>query len=143
MVEGSRPSGLKPWVKGQSGNPGGLVKLPPELRIARRENMAGLIKLIHKYVAMTEDQAKQRLQGPDALQLEEMIQGQISKAKEGDSRAFQFIIEVMCGKIPESDENSNPADKMTPEEKLAAAKMMVQVLEREVADGPGSPESSD
>lgn len=142
MAGNGHPNSLKnlrPWQPGQGGNAGGApVRLPPEIRQARRENMAGLIKLIHLYVGMSEEQAKSRLDGPDCLQLEEMIQGQISKAKEGDSRAFQFIIEVMCGKIPESDEVASPSENMTREEKLAAAKMMVRILEREGHDEPGT-----
>lgn len=132
-------SGLKPWAKGVSGHPGGSVRLPPELRQARRENMQGLIKLLHMYVGMTEEQAKERLNGPDCLQLEEMVQGQISRAKEGDSRAFQFLIEVMCGKIPESDESPS-SDKMTPQEKLEYMKKAIAVLEAQVESGssPGA-----
>jgi hypothetical protein len=108
---------LTPWKPGQAGGGTGIVRLPPELRQARRENMAGMIKLIHLYVGMTEEQAKVRLSGPDSTQLEEMIQGQLSKAKEGDSRAFQFIVEIMCGKIPESDETTK-ADTLTLDEKI-------------------------
>jgi hypothetical protein len=121
---------LKPF---QPGNKfGGATKLPQELRDARRKNMANLIKLIHLYVSLTDEQAKERLSGPSAVQLESMIQGQINKASEGDSRAFQFIIEVMCGKIPESDDTDRLSDTMTPQEKLEAAKKMVQMLERDI-----------
>lgn len=119
---------LKPYEKGHKGGPG-TVRLPAELRIARRENMQNLIQLIHLYVGMTEDQAKVRLNGPDSLQIEEMIQGQINKAKEGDSKAFQFIIEVMCGKIPESDETERPTDHLTPEQKLEYMKRAVSAME--------------
>lgn len=95
-------SGLRPWKPGQSGNPKGNI-LPPEIRAARKENQANLIQLIQQYFALTEEEAKKRLSGPDSLQLEEAIQGMISKAKEGDTQAFKYLIEVMCGKIPESD----------------------------------------
>lgn len=90
--------------------------------------MAALIRLIHQYVGLTENEAKERLNGPDCLQLEEMIQGQISKAKEGDSRAFQFIIEVMCGKIPESDEQTH-AETLTLDEKIDLMKKGLMALE--------------
>lgn len=79
--------------------------------------MAGLIKIIHMYVGMTSEKAKERLAGPEALQLEEMVQGQISRAAEGDSRAFQFLIEIMCGKIPEADVETQ-SDQMSPQEKI-------------------------
>lgn len=119
------------WKKGQSGNPQGLaVRLPAELRAARKENMAALIRLIHQYVGLTEEQASQRLSGPDCLQLEAMIQGQINKAKEGDSNSFKFIIEVMCGKIPDAD----PVDDisltgMTNLEKIEALKKALSLLQ--------------
>jgi hypothetical protein len=131
---------LKPFKPGHVGGPG-VVRLPPELRQARRENMAVLIQLIHKYVGMTEEQAKVRLNGPESLQIEEMIQGQINKAKEGDSNAFKFIIEIMCGKIPEADENRSAAENMTRQEKLEAARMMVKLLEEEPngSSDPGCP----
>lgn len=120
---------LKQWKPGVSGNPqGAVVRLPPELRAARRENMAALIKLIHQYVGMTDEEAKERLGGPSCLQLEEMVQGQINKAKEGDSRAFQFIIEVMCGKIPEADEQTT-AETLTLEEKIDLMKRGLLALE--------------
>jgi len=126
---------LKPWKPGERGGPG-IARLPPELRAARRENMAALIKLIHSYVGMTEDEAKRRLSGPDCLQLEEMVQGQINKAKEGDSRAFQFIIEVMCGKIPEADEQTT-AETLTLEEKIDLMKKGLAALEAQ-SGHPGS-----
>ena len=119
---------LKPFPPGVSGHPGSVVRLPPELRAARRENMAGLIKLIHTYVGLTDEQAKQRLASNECLQLEEMIQGQIMKAKEGDPRSFPFIVEVMCGKIPEADETTS-ADTLTLEEKIRLMKQGLAALE--------------
>lgn len=117
------------WKPGQSGNPqGNIVRLPPELRQARRENMAKLIELIHRYVAFTDEEAKVRLGGGECLQIEEMIQGQIMKAKEGDSRAFQFIIEVMCGKIPEADVEAK-SDTLTLDEKIDLMKRGLAALE--------------
>lgn len=127
---------LKPWPKGVSGNPNGPAKLPPEVRAARRENMANLIRLIHLYVGLTAEQAQKRFDGHESLQLEEMIQGMIGKAKEGDTNAFKFLIEVMCGKIPEADDVS-PLESMTREEKLAALKQAVALLEAD--SGPISP----
>ncbi len=119
---------LKPYPPGVNGHSGSVVRLPPELRQARRENMGKLIELIHQYVAFTDEQAKDRLGGGECLQIEEMIQGQIMKAKEGDSRAFQFIIEVMCGKIPEADTETK-SDTLTLEEKIDLMKRGLLALE--------------
>ncbi len=89
--------------------------------------MGKLIQLIHEYVALTDEEAKEKLSGPGGTQLEEMIQGQIMKAKEGDSRAFQYIMEVMCGKIPESDETVK-SDNLSLEEKIALMERGLLVL---------------
>jgi hypothetical protein len=129
---------LKPWKPGQHGGGVGQVRLPPELRAARRENMSKLIQVIHEYVALTDEEAKEKLSGPGGSQLEEMVQGQIMKAKEGDSRAFQYIMEVMCGKIPEADESTS-ADSLTLEEKIKLMKQGLAVLEAQAGTPRPSP----
>lgn len=131
---------LKSFPKGFSGNPTGQLRLPPDLRKARRENMEGLIKLIHLYVGMTHEQAQERLAGPESLQLEAMVQGQIAKATLGDSLSFKFLIEIMCGKIPESDESPN-SEAMTPEEKLELMEKAAAALKAQI--GSGTPRTSD
>lgn len=135
-MNGTHPNSiknLKHFQPGNRANPSGAPKLPAELRQARRENMEGLIRIIHTYVSMTKEQATTRLQGPEALLLEEMIMGQINRASEGDSRSFQFLIEVMCGKIPESDETPT-ADSMTPEEKLELMEKATAALRAQIND---------
>jgi hypothetical protein len=95
--------------------------------------MEGLIKIITSYIGLTREQAMQRTQGNEAVLLEEMIMGQIGKACEGDSRSFQFLVEVMCGKIPESDDTPS-ADSMTPQEKLELMKKATAALEAQIND---------
>jgi hypothetical protein len=127
---------LKPFRSGVSGNPGGRPKLSVELRVARRENTERVIKLVHQYVGMSGEEARQRQSVPTAVQTEEMIQAQISKAKEGDTNAFKFIVEVMCGKIPESDEIT-PSESLTLEEKIDLMRKGLAALEAE-ARSPSS-----
>lgn len=122
----------RPFPKGQSGNPGGAPKLPAELRAARRENLQALIRLVHAYAGMTQEEVTQRLSGNEAVQLEEMVQGQIKKASEGDHNAFKFIIELMCGKIPEQDDSELSLEKLTTAEKLTAMKQAVTFLEAQM-----------
>jgi hypothetical protein len=126
---------LKPFPKGVSGNPGGGRKLPSELRKARQENTEGLIKIITTYISLTREQALLRTQGPETLLLEEMIMGQINKASEGDSRAFQFLVEIMCGKIPESDD-APTSDTMTPQEKLELMEKATEALRAQIGADP-------
>lgn len=136
----SNPATLKPFPKGYIANPGGKVRLPADLRKARRENMEGLIKIIHRYMAMTHEEAQTRLAGPDALQLEIMIQGQIMKATTGDANSFRILIELMCGKVPESDE-APTAESMTPEQKLELMEKATEALRAQI--GSGTPGTSD
>lgn len=131
--------GLTPWKKGQSGNPHGRPStLPAELRKQRRENQAALIRLVISYFALTGEQAAQRLAGPEANQLEECVQGVINRAKEGDSKAFQYLSELICGKIPEADDREL-VDNMPLEERLEAMKKAVAVLEGQIKNGSGTP----
>lgn len=129
-------TGLRPWPKGVSGNPSGNApRLPPEIRAERKKNQAALIKLIILYFSMTEEQAKQRTSGNEANQLEEAVQGMINKAKEGDTNAFKYLTELICGKIPETDAETGP--ERTPQETLEAMEKAVLVLKEQIGkNGP-------
>ena len=108
-----RTKNLKPWAKGQSGNPRGSVgALPLEIRQERRNNQANFIKLITLYLSLSDEQAKQRISDPDSTQLEEIIQGLVGKAKEGDVPAAKYLVETMTGKIPESDHDEISEDDL-------------------------------
>jgi hypothetical protein len=90
------------WEKGKSGNPlGRPISLPLDVQVERKKNQVNLIKLIAIYVNLTGEQALQRISSPQTLQIEEMVQGMIGKAKEGDVACFKFLIEMMVGKIPD------------------------------------------
>jgi hypothetical protein len=121
-------SNLKPWPKGMSGNPGGVVRLPPEVRAERKKNQANLILLVTRLFAE-----------PDTVngdtQLEKAVQGMITKAREGDTPAFKYLIELVCGRIPETDSDS-AAEQMTPAEKLEIMRRAVAALEAQVGRGP-------
>lgn len=133
MVIGMSAGNLKPWPKGVSGNPSGSVaRLPPEVRAERKKNQAALILLVSKLFA-----ANKKTQGK--TQLERAIQGMIDKARKGDTAAFKYLIELICGKIPETDPEST-AEQMTPEEKLDLMRRAVSALEAQVKDGPGPAE---
>ena len=139
----NRYRGLRPWKKGQSGNPNNIrYALPAEIRQQRRENQASLIRLVISYFAMTPEQAAQRIASPDANQLEEAVQGQINRAKEGDARAFQYLMELICGKIPEADPDKEQVENMSMQERLDAMKQAVAFLENKVKDEPGSSSES-
>lgn len=121
---------------GYSGNPLGRPALPPEIRLERRKNQANLIKLIAQYFSMTHEEAQKRLDSPKTLQLEEAIQGMIGKAKEGDTNAFKYLIELLVGKIPEAEEGFTDED-------ARIVTRVKEVLEEQKATIDVSPRKSD
>lgn len=116
----------RPFQPGQVSNPLGRPSLPPEIRAARKANQAALIRLVQQYFGLTANEADKRLSGPETLQLEEAVQGQILKAKEGDTHAFKYLIEIMCGKIPELD-----SDEVTEEDLILLRRLKQLKLERD------------
>ena len=90
----------------------GRPSLPSDLRIERKENQAAFIRLVARYLAMTDEEMLERHSGPDTNQLEGIIFGMIGKAKEGDVNSAKYLVETMTGKIPEADEFSEDDLKM-------------------------------
>ena len=121
-----------PWKPGQSGNPNGRPALPAELRAERKRNMAALIRLVAQYFSLTDEEAERRIAGPEATQLEGVIQGLIKRGKEGDANAAKYLLELMVGKVPEHDPDDNPLDGMDAKEKLAKMKEACALLESQI-----------
>ena len=118
---------LKPYhfKPGQSGNPTGRAKLPPEIRAARKQGMVDLIKLIAKHFGMTKEEAKAHKEKPGLTQLELALGNFVSRAIKGDVSAFRYLVEVMIGKIPESD-----FDDFTEEELLLLNRIKTVMAEK-------------
>lgn len=116
-------SNLKPWPKGVSGNPHGPNALPAEIRAERRKNRGALIKLIAECFARAPDAEDQ----PET-KLEAAVLGVMKRAQEGEVRALEYLIDMVCGRIPETDPES-PAEQMTLEEKIEALKRATALLE--------------
>lgn len=133
---GDQYPNLKSWPKGISGNPAGPRPLPPEVRAERKRNQAALIQLVGKMLA-----ANKSTRGK--TELERAIAGMIKASKDGDVRAFSYLIEIICGKLPEHDPETM-ADQLTPEQKLAllekaAGELRAQITGRsDKGSDPGS-----
>ncbi len=131
---------LTPWPKGVSGNPLGTVRLPPEIRAERKRNQAQLIRLVISFFAMNDADAKAKSDDIATTQLERAVQGMIAKSREGDTTAFKYLMELVCGRIPDADPES-PAEEMTAAEKLELMRRAVATLETQVIrDGSGPAE---
>lgn len=115
---------------GASGNPGGRPKLPPEIRAARKAAMAQLITLIASHFGMTKKAAKAAKKKPEITMLECAVMEFADRAVKGDVNAFRYLMELMVGKVPESD-----YDEYT-EDELALLNRIKTVLAEKVENGP-------
>lgn len=121
----------RPFQKGVSGNPGGRPPaLPATIRDARRKNQAALVGLVMDCFSRTKDQTLARAEDPQLTELECSVIGLIAESR-SSVNAFQYLTELICGKIPDTDPES-PAEQMTPEEKLEILKRAVLMLENQV-----------
>lgn len=128
---------LKPWPKGVSGNPTGNRRLPPEIRLERKRNQASLIRLVMSGFNMTREQVAAKLRDEGITQLERAVHGVMLQAVLGDVRSFEYLTELICGKIPQED-LEDPSSEMTIEEKLEVMRRAVALLESQVKkDEPG------
>lgn len=127
----SSTKGLKPYqfARGVSGNPGGRPKLPPEIRTARKRDMAELIRLIAAHFGMTKKAAKAARRRPEITQLEEAVSTFVGRAIKGDVNAFRYLMELMVGKIPEND-----FDEFTEDELILLERIRKTLTEKE--NGP-------
>lgn len=122
------------WIKkGEVRNPHGPARLPAEVRTLRREDQVAVIKMIRRYWLLTDEQAQQRMDDPEATQLEMAVARQIARAvKDGDTKAFEMMLGYMIGKIPEevSDDLSDEDLRI-----LARAKEIFAEKRKKLTDG--------
>lgn len=103
---------LTPWKAGQSGNPTGVAKLPPELQAIKALTRVESSRYISKYARMSKEELEMAAINPKTTALELGIVSIFMKCiQHGDSTRLQFLLDQSIGKIPVATE--------TDEEKLA------------------------
>lgn len=92
------------FKSGESGNPGGRAKLPPEIRTQRKEQQINLINLITKHFNMTPRESAKTARKEGTSSLEKAIKKIVySASQNGSVSAFNYLIKIMVGKIPDTD----------------------------------------
>jgi hypothetical protein len=91
---------LKSWKKGQSGNPGGGRKLPPELLPIKEINRYEVKRVISKIFAMEPMQLIEHLKDPH-ISAHELLVGKIfaEAVKSGDHSRLEFLYNRLIGKV--------------------------------------------
>lgn len=97
------------FKKGQSGNPGGKVKLPEDIKQARKLNQVELERIINKYLYMDRDAVKEAISSPSTPMMELMVASIVAQAaQKGDHARLEFVLQRMIGKVKDQLEVSTP-----------------------------------
>lgn len=85
---------------GQSGNPGGKVKLPEDIREARKLNQHELERIINKYLYMDRESVKAAISNPATPMMELMVASIVAQAaQKGDHQRLDFVLNRLVGKV--------------------------------------------
>jgi hypothetical protein len=96
------PQNLKPFKKGQSGNPLGPNALPKELLAAKKMNRIECETIFARLINLPKDKISEVLKDPKASMLEITIATILFKAAQnGDHQRLNFILDRTVGKVVE------------------------------------------
>ena len=112
----SNISNLRPWPKGQSGNPGGKLKLPEALRNIRHLTPIELCKIVSKYARMKRKELQIAVEDQDTPMIDLAIASIFAQsAKNGDYQRLAFLLDRTVGKVPdmiEDDEDRSEREEL-------------------------------
>lgn len=101
-----KPGTFKP---GQSGNPKGRAKTPPDILEARQMSRHELERILNRYIRMTKAEIIKAAQDPNTPALELMIASLISKGtNEGDYRRISFLLDRLGFVVTQKVEVGGP-----------------------------------
>lgn len=92
---------LRPWKPGQSGNPGGMPRVPNHLRGIASLTQLEVVKVVSKYARMTRAELQVAAIDPNTPMLEVAIASVFAQsAKNGDYSRLSFLLDRAIGKVP-------------------------------------------
>lgn len=100
ITKEERIKNLKPWKKGQSGNPSGVTALPRDVLEAKKTNRVSLERTLNEFLMLNRLELQKRLQNQSATMLELAVGTIVAKAaKDGDQIRLNFILDRLIGKV--------------------------------------------
>lgn len=99
----SNTSGLRPFKKGQSGNPEGGRLHNPEIKLIKRLSEKELVEVATFILGSKVNQIKARMKHPSTTVLQGMVLGLAVKAmSKGDASSFNALMDRLLGKVKEN-----------------------------------------
>lgn len=100
---------LKPFKPGQSGNPGGRPKVPPDLKKARELNKNAIAKIILDQLNMTISELTKISKATDKPAMEVLAATLVVFARKyGDFSRINFLLDRSIGKVTETIKHQLP-----------------------------------
>jgi hypothetical protein len=104
-----KKTGGRDWQAGQSGNPNGRVKFPPDVKKARTLNLVEATRALNKYIYMTREELLEAANSPETVALDLMIiRVIVESGKTGDHHRLGFLFDRLIGKVTEKAEVKMP-----------------------------------
>lgn len=122
---------LKPWKPGQSGNPSGRPKLPPELLAIKALTPEELRRYVSKYARMANGELNALVEARSIPVLElaiaRIFQESINK---GDFMRLNFLLERAIGKVEVAKTDDATAESLREIQELSDQELLKLVKEK-------------
>lgn len=133
MKEKKRSPGPgRPFVKGQSGNPGGRSKLEPEIKAFKETTYKDFINNLQKYGAFSPNEMEEEIKRPTITMFEKIFGTIVIQASQGEKSAREVLLDRLWGKVKEHKEVDVDIRSLNPKDMIEAGKAALKVLEGEV-----------
>lgn len=97
---GGNSGNLKPWAKGQSGNPGGRPKLPADVKAARIMDKVALSRAMHELIHASDEILTALVASPTAPALSKALASVLLKAiEDGDMQRVEGLLRRYIGPV--------------------------------------------
>lgn len=131
MSSGAHPNSLKhlrPFAKGQTGNPGGRPGIPEELKAIKALSYFEVARIISKIARMSRPEVKKMLadasQSVLYLSIGSIFEHSISR---GDFTRLSFLLDRSIGKVREMEEDEDDAEARKDLTKLSMHQLLTLV----------------
>lgn len=122
---------------GQSGNPGGNRRLPPDVQEAKQLSRHEFARAINKFFYLTRDQLTEKLKDPELSMVDLMVGSIVARAaKDQDVVRAQFLLDRAIGRVQESIQVKHTYEDIPNDKLILMAQEAIQVLQQAEQNKP-------